>query len=312
MGNFFAVEKQKFFIVEAHKSNYMDQAVFQSLILLATFDIALVTITIANFAVSVSFLGRETRLSRKRMERRRQIFSETLKKLQMQTLKIENIKKEIKEVEKDIDVLSTRIFLLSWSGAVILPASFFIGSLIVAVLGINIDILFPPPNQYVGVTGFIAISLGFIVAGFLMLLIVISAIDSAARRIPTPEFEVYFPDLTKTAKIKCKTSATIRICINNKGEDMGENERVFVNFPPAFKIFESLGAYRIFEQGEDTDHPHFTAVIFTIDFHHIDNVFNTSIQLMPPDEKKPFQIPVDIYEKKSEKTKLELTIEVID
>jgi hypothetical protein len=290
----------------------MNEAIFQTFLLLATFNIALISVTIANFAVSASYLGRETRLTRKRMEKRKQRLSEKLRELQEKTLQIESLKKEIKEAEKDMSRLNSRIFLLSWLGAVILPTSSFMFSFIFAVLGMNADILFSPQIQNTEVSGFVAASSSFMVGGFILLLVVIGVIDSAARKVPVPEFEVYFPDLTKTTKIKCKASAVITVCVNNRGEDMGENERIFVNFPPEFKVFELAGEYHIFKQGKDTDHPNFTAAIFSIDFHHIDTAFNLKIQLMPPDEKKPFQIPVDIYERKTERTKLELAIEVID
>ena len=102
----------------------MAESVFQTLLLLAYFDIALLSITIANYAVSASYLGRESRLSRWRMERRKAKLLKRLKELH-ETAQIETIKNEIKEADAEKRKLRTHIFLLSWLGAVILPSIFF-------------------------------------------------------------------------------------------------------------------------------------------------------------------------------------------
>ena len=111
----------------------MVESIFQTFLIFATFNIALVSVAIANYAVSASYLGRETRLSRKRMERRKQKLSKKLNDLQ-KDVRIDEIKREIKKAEKDISGLNTRLFLLSWVGAVIGPTAFFIVSFIAAIL----------------------------------------------------------------------------------------------------------------------------------------------------------------------------------
>ena len=65
---------------------------FQTLLLIATFDIALISITIANFAVSASYLGRETRLTRWRLEKRKQRLSMKLKELQSENFEMYNLR----------------------------------------------------------------------------------------------------------------------------------------------------------------------------------------------------------------------------
>lgn len=91
--------------------------IFQTFLLLATFDIALIAVTIANYAVSASYLGREARLARWRLERRKDALDKKVKELQAKgSLRLSDLKKEIKEAEDEQERLGVRIVLLSWIG----------------------------------------------------------------------------------------------------------------------------------------------------------------------------------------------------
>jgi Flp pilus assembly protein TadB len=104
----------------------MSESIFQTFFLLASFSIALIAVAIANFAVSASYLGRETRLTRSRMEKRKRKLSAKLEELQKkeQQTQIEDLEQEIKKAKKDISNLNSRLFTLSWLGAVVLPSVF--------------------------------------------------------------------------------------------------------------------------------------------------------------------------------------------
>lgn len=301
---------EKRFIVRLINNCAMVDSIFQTLLLLAYFDIALVAITIGNYAVSASYLGRESRLSRWRMERRRQKLRVRLKELDVEKAEIKSIKKEIEEAESDEEVLSRNIFILSWQGAVVLPSLCFIVSLFCAVVGMNSEIVWSGANQpnlgqIIGVSAFL---MGM---GFFALFVVIRTIDCAARKLPIPEFEVSFENGAKVLKLKRNERRTVTVCADNKGEDISEDLKIFVNFPPAFIIYPSA-YYEVAKQTAGTEHPDYNAAILEAEVLHIDNILLGHIDLTLPDEKKTYEIPVDIYERKTGVSKHKLTIEVVD
>jgi hypothetical protein len=288
--------------------------IFQTFLLIATFDIALIAITIGNYAVSASYLGRETRLTRSRMDKRKEKLNLKLIDLQKESLKIESIKQEIKQAENDMDKLNTRIFLLSWLGAVISPSSLFIVSLVTAMLGMNADIL----TANIGTQGFyeqqfMIFSSGTLASGFLLLLVVIGVIDSAARRIPIPEFEVSFQDRAKTIKLKSGRFAEVTFCITNKGEAIAENLLIIINFPNVFRIQPYPPQYEVMRQGIESDYPDYIGVIIRSESQHIDTSGYTQVIITTsPEKKETYEIPIVVYEEKTGKTKYSLNIEIVD
>lgn len=289
----------------------MAESVFQTLLLLAYFDIALLSITIANYALSASYLGRESRLSRWRMERRKAKLLKRLKELH-DTGQIETITNEIKEADAEKRKLRTHIFLLSWLGAVIIPLIFFGISLTFAVIGMNSEILSASLEIQQSLQRQLTIfSVGTLGFGFIVLLTVIRSIDSAATKIPMPEFETRFENETHEIKVKRNQRTSLKISIWNKGEDMGENLEVLLLFPPTFTIHKSP-LYSIHEQPSGADYPNYHAVCLEVAVLHIDKVFFAKIDLTPPDEKKTYEIPVDINERKIGESERKLTVEVMD
>jgi hypothetical protein len=289
----------------------MIESILQTFLLLATFDTILISVSIANFAVSASYLGRETRLTRWRMEKRKQKLSERIKELQNKGLSIEDLKKETKEAENDINALGTRIFFLSWLGAVVFPSIMFIISLIFALLGMNIEILLPNGQaQGLMEQNLLATSAATLGFGFFILLLVIAFIDSAARRLPIPEFDVYFEPKTDTLKMKRKERRSIEFSVHNRGEDIAQNLQIFVNFPPVFKLY--LGSYDIVKQTTETDFPNYNAAVFKTRMIHVDTITLYYLDLEAPDEIESYDIPVYIYERKTGLTKYKIAIQVID
>lgn len=290
----------------------MIESILQSFLLLATFDITLMAITIAVYAVSASFLGRESRLSRSRMERKRLELVQKLKKLR-ETGEIKDIKKKIGEAEAEQRGLGIRIFLLSWLGAVILPSMFFIASFMCAIVGMNSEIL----SQNAETQGFLErqlmiFSAGTLATGFMVLLFVIRTIDSAARKIPVPEFEFYFANGEKTIKLKRNvTTTTTGVCFNNKGEDIAEDLQIFVNFPPVFNVHPTAG-YAVVKQTAETDNPDYNSAVFKIEQMHAGVITELEVNLTLPDEKKTYDIPITVYERKIGISRHKLAIEVVD
>jgi hypothetical protein len=78
-------------------------------------------------------------------------------------------------------------------------------------------------------------SISFLGLGFFFLLLVIGVIDSAARKLPIPEFEVTFPEGMKVLKLKRNERRIIELCVTNKGEDVAENLKFLCFFIPVLR-----------------------------------------------------------------------------
>lgn len=289
----------------------MENSLFQTFLLLAYFDISLIAITIANYAVSASYLGRETRLSRQRIERKE---GELLKELN--TLKkkrqIAEIENKIKESKMEKRRLRIRIILLSWLGAVILPSMFFVFSFVLAIVGINSEIILVDNPQSLLQQSMI-FSVGTTAIGFMVLLIVIKVIDSAARSIPIPEFKVYFPSGLKKEKCKGNEKKEIEVCVENFGEDIAEILEIFIGFCPEFKVHPNpISTYTIVKQGIQTDYPDYNSVVVKVPRIHADTSLAIPILLTTPEEQGEYDIPIAIYEKKRGKQKDRLVIVVTE
>jgi hypothetical protein len=293
----------------------MVESIFQTFLLLAYFDIALLAITIANYAVSASYLGRESRLSRWRIERRKGKLLEKLKELQ-ETPQIESIKREIKEGEAEQRGLGIRIFLLSWLGAVMLPSMFFAISFICSVLGMNSEIL----SQNAETQGFLEqqlmiFSSGALATGFMILLFVVRTIDSAAKHLPIPEFEVFFefPEHTvlKTLIMKHNESKKVRLMCHNKGEDIAEDVELFVIFPNTFKI-DGVGDGHISRLGTESSFPDSVSIQYSQDIIHVNMRYFFPLRLTAPNATKTYDILVRIMERKIGISDHKLTIKVVD
>jgi hypothetical protein len=290
----------------------MIESIYQTFLFLGTFDVILISVSIANYAISASYLGRETRLTRRRMEKRNQELDTRIKELQKKRLSVEDLEIAITKAREDMDTLKRRLFFLSWIGAVLLPSFCFAISIILAVLGMNSDILIAnfgitdPPL----IRDLMFWSVGFLAAGFFFLLFVIRVIDSAARKIPIPEFEVYFNNLLKTLKCKRKQMLVITLCIKNTGEDLAENALVMVHFPPTFQVHPMGG--RTIKQGPETDHPNYNSAIFDIDRMYPDTILNFDIGITTPDDNEIYEIYVATYDAKSGHSESKLAIQTTD
>ncbi len=275
----------------------------------------LISVSIANYAISASYLGRETRLTRGRMEKRKQRLNEAVKELQAKGLSIGELKKETKEAEDDIKGLGSRLFFLSWVGAVILPSICFIASLVGVGIGMNSDIFFTnsqTPNTLV--YGLMNMSTSFLAVGFSFLLVVIGVIDSAARKFPLPELEVYFENKTKTIRIKRNKRTALALCLRNKGEDVAEDMEIFHHFPPVFKVEEFEPYYKVIKQLDikEIDFPNYVSAKVHDNLLHVDVTDVYEIMIVTPDEAKTYEIPVYIYERKIGLIKDKLIIQTTD
>lgn len=269
----------------------------------------MIALAVANYAVSASYLGRETRLSRKRMERKEVELLTDLQDLRKKPL-IDEVKKKIKDSETQRNKLRTRIFLLSWLGAVVLPSMFSFLSFGVAVVGMNSETVLADNPQFLEQQSLI-FSIGATAIGFMVLFVVIKAVDSAARQIPLPKFKINFKNQMKKEKFKIKEKREVTLCVENDGEDIAEDVLLFFMFPPKFEV-QPFPGYRIVEQLAGSDYPSYKAAVFDVEKLHIDVSLVVKILLSLPEDKEIYTIPISIYERKSGKQIDELVIEVVD
>jgi len=290
----------------------MIESIFQTFFLLATFDTILISVSIANYAISASYLGRETRLTRARMRKRKQKLDTRIKELQAKGLLIGDLKRETKQAEDDIKSLSNRLFFLSWTGAVLLPFLCFIGSFLIAVFGMNTGIIpnLPANFQDDFIRNSVISSSACLGLGFLFLLVVVGVIDSAARRIPVPEFGVTFGNYESKIELKCNEKKSIMLNVENVGEDVAEDAQVFVEFPNVFQI-EKQSFYNV-HPADFRYFPDCIEVEHTIDLVHVGVSIRMPIFVTAPNLKKTYEISIIIRERKSGVSKHRLEIEVVD
>jgi hypothetical protein len=279
-------------------------------LILAYLDLSLIALAVANYAISASYLGRETRLSRKRMQSKEDKLILDLQNLRKKPL-IEEAKKKIRDSERERNKLRIRIFLLSWLGAVVLPSMFSFLSFGSAVVGMNSETILVNNPQFLEQQSMI-FSIGATAIGFMALFVVIKAVDSAAREIPLPKITVVFDNLLKTQKFKSKDEKILSLNVRNDGEDIAEDVEILVFFPPEFVIKTGIMGYMVYEQPIGSSHPHYKAVIMNVERIHIDTTLVNNIAVTIPEKKDTYTIPVSIKERKIGSQEDELTIEVVD
>jgi hypothetical protein len=167
------------------KKQVMSDNIFQILLLLSYLDIALISITIAVYAISVSYLGREISRSISRKRRRVSELKETLESLSTRIKdekEIDTMQKEIAYYKKQQRSLEGSLLWLSVKGAVLAPITFFSVSLLLCVFGI-LEVLYPEI--------LLALSSGFVVIGAMCLGKTLKATEGAALEISKPKFEFF-------------------------------------------------------------------------------------------------------------------------
>ena len=282
----------------------MTEGLLETLQILAYLSIALISLVVATYAISVSYLGRETHRSLWRKKKRRAELERKIKELG-EKADVKRIKEEIETYEKEISELDKRLFYLSVEGAVVLPS----------ILGL-IALVFTIYNIYMNPSEIIRhyLMLGaviFIAAGFVFLVKTLFTIDWVASGIPIPEFEVAFESRLFSEKFHSKERKEVTFVVANIGEVIAEDIEVFFFFPPEFKVGSSR-YYRVTKQEVKEEYPNHNAVTFDIKRIHIDvGHVLPRIALEMPEKMGSYIIPVGIYERKIGESKHKLTLEIV-
>jgi hypothetical protein len=212
----------------------MSDNVLQILLLLAYLNIALMSIAITVYAISVSYLGRETSRSISRKKRRVTDLKEKLESLSTRLRdekEIDAMQKEIAFYRRQQGSLEKGLFWLSIRGAVYCPSSFFSASLFLSVVGI-LDLYYPQL--------FIVLSFVCVLSGGICLGKSLNSTQDAALEIPKPQFEIFF----KSSELKsqqCRVGEPVQISliIHNVGDERAESTLFVMCLPKGLKVLES-------------------------------------------------------------------------
>ncbi|MGD0177560.1 MAG: hypothetical protein ABSA50_11910 [Candidatus Bathyarchaeia archaeon] len=205
---------------------------------LAYLAIGLISVTIPTYAISITYLGRETEGTLKELERRRGRFSDKLDELrnriqhETSTTAIQALKEEISLFEKEEERLKNRLFFLSAKGAVFFPVVFYIMSLGASLYGI----VYATNEQVFPTLLGAAFSL---FVGLALLWGTLHGVEEAALRPEDkllPAFTVTFIDGTTTCSFPADTLQIFQILVRNNGEVMAKCVEALIAFPPDFEV----------------------------------------------------------------------------
>ena len=217
----------------------MSENIFQILLLLSYLDIALISITITVYAISVSYLGRQTSRSISRRKRRVTELRETLAKLTSRIKdekEVNVIQNEIAYYKKQRKSLERNLLWLSVKGAVLAPTTFFSISLLLCVFGI-LEVLRPEI--------LLALSPIFVLIGSLCLGKTLVATERASLEVPQPTYDVFFrTSELMTMKCKANTPTEIRFTIHNIGDESAENMLVVGYIPKGIEVKDVGGRWK--------------------------------------------------------------------
>jgi hypothetical protein len=279
----------------------------QVFMMLAYLAIGLISIIVPTYAISVSYLARETAKTFELIEKRREELQEKLEEFKLKLKKspeTEDLKKEIKNYEEKIEELKTNLSFLSVRGAVGYPLLFFLVALTFAILGVY---SFPTPESSGMVITIVFMSFGLACVGRTL-----RGVERAALRIPSPKFEVGFKSGATIEKFKTGEQREVPFKITNVGEELAENTRLTLLFPPDFNVIKSRD-YEIIKQ-TDAPYSEYNSVDFYVSppvYVYVDDSYDFEVSIKMPEKTGRYIIPIQIHARNMRKSEHQLTIEVI-
>ena len=282
------------------------------LTLIAQLDIALISISIAAYAIAVSYFGKETsKILWSVKARRRQL--EDLEKIARKSRRRahqQQIEAELSQIADRERKLMGKFRWLTFKRSVVLSSTLFIYSLLISALGISFRGELPNRISMV----LLVFSISNVTMGLICILKTLDAIQFFAFQFPLPRLWVGFlkeEDIDRTAlkRVLGGEQRELRFEVLNHGEDIAENLDIFVFLHPDFKVLPKKG-YKVVKQGIRHDYPGYTGVIFEHDLIHVNESFNFRCFVKTPKKEETYEVPVRIYEKKIGYSSYDLTLEV--
>ena len=277
------------------------------LLLLAYLAIGLMSITVPTYAISVSYLARETAKTLEEMRKRRNDLGEKLSELKEKLKKepgVEGIKEEIKKFEEEEAQLKDRLECLSVKGAVGFPFGAFALGLVFAASGI-----YASEN----VSLYVLASIGSVAYGLYRLGKSLLAVEQAALRPEEellPLFRIAFESGATIERYQVGEEKKAELRFVNLGKEIAEDVNLMIFFPPEFSLLTYPG-YRIIKQRPRTEYPNHTAAQFTFKLIHSGFDIALCVKLKMPQTPDTYVIPVAVRARRIGVTEHKLTIEVV-
>jgi len=282
---------------------------------LALLAIGMMSITIPTYAISVSFLGRESKRTLLDLERRRGDLEKKTKEL---TATVGTgpgliaLKAEIAQYEKDINQMKGRLTSLSVWGAFVYPVLCFAVALLSAGYGFlvysNAISSFEP-----SLTGdaWVFFSIVFSLLGIVFLGNTLFRVNQAALSPETlSSFRVSFENGSTVERFPLSTPSKASVLIHNFGKEMAENVMIMIFFPTGFTTQPGLYSQGVQPPYPVMDYPGWPSVSAVFDDMHEDTINTMAIGLVTPTMRDKYKIPIYIWEKRLGKSVHELVIEV--
>lgn len=291
----------------------MLESLVDILTLIVQLDIALISVSIAAYAIAVSFFGREIRkimwaveTRKKQVQNFRKIAKE---KEQLADLRI--TEEELEQVEKRERQLRGQYRWLTFWRSIVLSLTLFLGSLILSTLEISFYEVFSTQMQGVILT----LAILFTSLGLASVLKTLSAIQFLGFQYPQPVLRIGFPTGTTirrvgSRRINAGKKQEIDFTVCNFGEDIAEMLVLHFYFHPDFEVLQETN-YDVVKQSAQADYPQFLAAVFKHRIIHVNECYDFKIVVKAPKEDKEYRVPIRIYEKKLGYSSFELGLRVV-
>ena len=284
------------------------EEILQILLLLAYVAIGLMSITVPTYAISVSYLARETLKTLEDMRKRRRDLSEKLDELRKKLEEepgVEGIKEEIEKFEEEEAELEDRLECLSAKGAVGYPFGAFALGLVCAAYGIYI---FPENTSLPILASIISIAYGLYRLSKSLYAVEQAALRPEEKLLPT--FRVDFESGATVEKYKLGEEKKVGFHVHNYGKEMAEDLDIMIFFPPVFELLKMRG-YGIAKQGPKTRYPNYNAAEFDFKLIHVAFEMPLTVHVKMPQKPDIYKIPVAIRARKIGISDHQLTIEIV-
>lgn len=285
--------------------------------LLSFLSIGLLSVIVPTYAVSVSYLGRESKRALSLLESRRKDLAEKLDQLKepvRQGPGVEALKKEVKDYEDSTKNLESRVKSLSATQAFFYPFLLFMVGLTLSAYASYVLPTYADIALFYGQASLVAVFLGILLMSRTIL-----AVNQAAISPPTlAAFRVSFYSGLKLETFPRSTLVSCDIWIHNLGKEMAEELAVHIYFPKDFALVpqQSAGSEYAFnvglpQAGPHVDYPGYSTVAFEVKKLHEDQMNQIPLfQLTTPPQPGKYVIPVRVWEKRLGKSQDELTVEI--
>lgn len=299
---------------------------------MALLSIALISVTIATYAISVTFLGSAVRKARHERDRKLKELSKSLEEKSRSLesgLPLTALERDIVSYRKEQTSSEGRLWSLSVTGAAIFPTVAFSAALVFDSIGLLYYVAILVPGSPMVTAESAAFSWGFggviaLVLGFGFLARTLFAIDRAAKNPQAlTEFRVAFENGSTAETFSHSERRVVKIIFHNWGIEMGEDVLVHMYFPDGLQVFPSpppsesslyTKEYTVWTQAavpySKVHYPGRTTLGTKLGKMHEDMLDLIEADIQMPAVRRTYKVPVFIWEKKLGKTVKELTFEV--